>query len=263
MSGGFKNEPYFLLGIVQTYEPRLHDEAIEKLRDKHDYSRQFEYKKTDRLKFDLCCGVLDYFVDCDDLEYQGLLIPTARYDLRHYKKDFERTARSPEIVSYNYRYKQILRYNTSVRDELVVILDERSVAKDDNLPEYLQRESPNIKNVQLVNSQKHNLVQLADLLTGSVFGDLTNNTHPVKRAIIEHLRRKLWSEATDGPAAQSRAKVPRFRVETSTRIGEKRTASQLLLPTTGVGLTTAERLWVSDQAGGSFSFVKRLQMLEG
>ena len=48
-SGGFKNEPYFLLGIVQTYEPRLHDEAIEKLRDKHDYSRQFEYKKTDRL----------------------------------------------------------------------------------------------------------------------------------------------------------------------------------------------------------------------
>ena len=153
--------------------------------------------------------MLDYFVDCDDLEYQGLLIPTARYDLRHYKKDFERTARSPEIVSYNYRYKQILRYNTSVRDELVVILDERSVAKDDNLPEYLQREIPNIKNVQLVNSQKHNLVQLADLLTGSVFGDLTNNTHPVKRAIIEHLRRKLGvRRLTDRPLSLAR----KFRV---------------------------------------------------
>lgn len=208
-SGGFKNEPYFLLGIVQTYEPGTHDAAIESLRDKHGYSRQFEYKKTDRLKRDLCSDVIDYFVDCDDLEYQALLVPTAQYDLRRYKNEREESARTPEIVSYNYRYKQILRNNTSARDELVVILDERSVAKDDNLPDYLRREIPNIKNIQLVNSQKHNLVQLADLLTGSIYGDLTNNTHPVKRSIIEHLRGRLdVRRLTDRPLRLAR----KFRV---------------------------------------------------
>lgn len=94
---------------------------------------------------------------------------------------------------------------STARDELVVILDERTIAKDDNLAAYLQREIPNIKNVQLVNSQKHNLVQLADLLTGSVFGDLTTNTHPVKRAIIEHLRAKLKvRRRTDRPLALER-----------------------------------------------------------
>ena len=90
-----------------------------------------------------------------------------------------------------------------------MILDERTIAKDDNLAAYLQRELPHIKSVQLVNSQKHNLVQLADLLTGSVFGDLTNNTHPVKRAIIEHLRGRLKVQRlTDRPLALER----KFRV---------------------------------------------------
>jgi len=208
-SGGFNNEPYFLLGIVLTYAPEVHDAVIEALRDKHGYSRQFEYKKTDRLKRGLCEDVIDYFVECDDLEFQGLLIPTRLYDLRHYRKDYDDSARTPQIVSYNYRYKQIIRNNTSLRDELVVILDERTTAKDDNLPQYLQRQIPNVKSVQLVNSQKHNLVQLADLLTGSIFGDVTNNTHPVKRSLIDHLKRRLQvSRLTDRPFRLSR----KFRV---------------------------------------------------
>jgi len=178
-SGGFKNKPYFLLGIIQTYDPSTHDAVIESLRQKHQYPRQFEYKKTDRLKIALCRDVIDYFVACEDLRYQALLIPTAAYDLRLYRTAGERSARTPEIVSYNYRYKQIIRNNTSEQNELVIILDGRTTARDDNLPTYLQREIPNIKNVQLVNSQKHNLVQLADLLTGCIYGDVTKNGHPV------------------------------------------------------------------------------------
>jgi hypothetical protein len=208
-SGGFKNEPYFLLGIVLTYEPHVHDKVVEELRERHGYSRQFEYKKTDRLKTGLCKDVIDYFVECDDLEFQGLLIPTALYDLKRYRKDFDSSARTPEVISYNYRYKQIIRKNTSLRDELVVILDERTIAKDDNLAEYLQRQIPNVKSVQLVNSQKHNLIQLADLLTGSVFGDLTNNTHPVKRGIIDHLKQRLGvARLTNAPLGLSR----KFRI---------------------------------------------------
>jgi len=178
-SGGFKNKPYFLLGIIQTYDPSTHDAVIESLRQKHQYPRQFEYKKTDRLKIALCRDVIDYFVACEDLRYQALLIPTAAYDLRLYRTAGERSARTPEIVSNNYRYKQIIRNNTSEQNELVIILDGRTTARDDNLPAYLQREIPNIKNVQLVNSQKHNLVQLADLLTGCIYGDVTKNGHPV------------------------------------------------------------------------------------
>ena len=104
-SGGFKNEPYFLLGIVQTYEPERHNAAIDSLRDKHGYSRQFEYKKTDRLKSGLARDVIDYFVENDDLEFQSLLIPTAQYDLGRYRTPSETSARTSEIVSYNYRYK--------------------------------------------------------------------------------------------------------------------------------------------------------------
>jgi len=78
---------------------------------------------------------------------------------------------------------------------LVLILDERTRAKNANLPAYLQREIPNITKVQLVNSQKHNLVQLADLLTGCIYGDLTNNTHRSSSRSSNIFRQVLGSSA--------------------------------------------------------------------
>lgn len=208
-SGDLRSEPYFLLGIVLTYAPHVHSAAIERLRVRHGYVRQFEYKKTDRLKAGLCKAVIDYFVEEDDLEFQGLLIATADHDLRHFKKAFDDSGRKPDVTAYNYRYKQLIVHNTSLRDDLVVVLDSRARSREDNLPEYLRSEMDNIRNVQLVDSAKHNLVQVADLLTGSVFGELTNTTHPVKRGLIEHLKQRLdVGRLTDEPLRLAR----KFRV---------------------------------------------------
>ncbi len=38
-----------------------------------EYSRQFEYKKTDRLKLSIGKAVLDYFIKEDDLEFQAMM----------------------------------------------------------------------------------------------------------------------------------------------------------------------------------------------
>ena len=160
-SGDLRSEPYFLLGIVLTYTPHVHSAAIERLRVRHGYVRQFEYKKTDRLKAGLCKAVIDYFVEEDDLEFQGLLIATADHDLRHFKKAFDDSGRKPDVTAYNYRYKQLMAHNTSLRDDLVVVLDSRARSREDNLPEYLRSEMDNISNVQLVDSAKHNLVQVS------------------------------------------------------------------------------------------------------
>lgn len=130
-----------------TYDPLRHERTIESFRDRLGYSRQFEYKKTDRLKLGLAKAVVDYFIECGDLEFQALVIDSAKYDLRFYSKSFDASGRSAELISYNYRYKQIIANNTSIKDELVVVLDSRATAKVDNLPVYLQREIANIQNV--------------------------------------------------------------------------------------------------------------------
>jgi hypothetical protein len=190
-SGDLFHFPHFLLGIVMTYAPDVHSRAIDALRVKHDYPRQFEYKKTDRLKVGLCKDVIDYFVAQPDLEFQAMRIRCADHDLRHFEGDFDSSGRQPQVTAYNYRYKQVISHNTSPRDDLVIMLDARSRAKGDNLPEYLKAQIENVKDVQLVDSARHNLIQLADLLTGSVFGELTNATHPVKLGLIQHLRSRL------------------------------------------------------------------------
>lgn len=158
----------------------------------YGYARQFEYKKTDRLKLGIARDVIDYFVGNDDLAFQSLLIPTAQYELGRYRTPAETSTRQPEVVSYNYRYKQIIRNNTPVRDELVVVLDERTISKDENLAVYLQREIP---------------TRMCRWSTRR--GTTSCNTHPVKRAIIEHLRSRLnVRRLTDRPLALER----KFRV---------------------------------------------------
>ena len=56
------------------------------------------------------------------------------------------------------------------------------------LPQYLRDNIPNLKSLQLVDSTNHQLVQLADLLIGSVYGDCTNVQSPVKRRLINTLK---------------------------------------------------------------------------
>lgn len=188
-SGDLRREPYFLLGMVKTRTPARHENQIQQLRLETGYRHELKYSSGDKFKVPFAKEVIDYTLDEPDLQFAALLIDTTQHELDHF--DGRDDPIRAEDVAYNYRYKLLILKNTPRYGDLVVHLDDRDRAQADNLPEYLRQEINNLKSLQLVDSKKHQLVQIADILTGSIYGEVTGTTHEVKREVLRHLNDRL------------------------------------------------------------------------
>lgn len=188
-SGSLESAPFFALGVLVTKDPERHETQLNNLRRQHRYHNELKYSKTDRYQVPYAEAVIHYFLRDSDLRFNVLLVDNHKHNLSHFKK--HKTDYDPRDVAYNWHYKKVLVRATPPRAELVVHLDDRQRRKEDNLPEYLAAELENLKSLQLVDSAKHQLVQVADLLTGCVYGEATKVDHRSKTAGIEALRQGL------------------------------------------------------------------------
>ena len=207
-SGNLGYTPYFLLGVAIVRNPEVHEREILRLRKRHGYLAELKYSNTDRRKLPFCRDLIDYLFDQPDFRFSGIVIDCSVYDVTHHDKFNSRIR--PQDIAYNYRYKKLILSSTPPNDQLIVLLDKRTRAKADNLPKYLENQIPNLKNLQVVDSRKHELVQVADVLTGSVYGDVTGVEQLIKRAVIDVLKDKLGVDSLT--AYRLRQESRRFRI---------------------------------------------------
>lgn len=188
-SGTFQSAPYFALGVLLTRDPDRHEKRIHELRREHEYRPELKYSRNDKFKVPFARDLIDYFWSDPDLDFRCLVIDNSQHELDRFDSDEEEMR--AEDIAYNYRYRKLIERNTPRHDELVLFLDDRTRANEDNLPQYLRDQIDNLKSLHLVDSQKHQLIQLADLFTGSVYGDATDITNDVKRALIRRIKSHL------------------------------------------------------------------------
>ena len=189
-SGDFKHD-FFVIGLLLVHENKNEhfENLIKGLRTTNKYYQEFKYHDNTEKKVPFCKEAIDLFCRSPELEFRCQVIETKKYDLSR----FERKFLPAEELSYNFLYKQTIKYNvpSTLTEKIVVIIDEKTKSKNNNLEEYIKYTVPNISDVQSVDSSKHNLIQLTDLLTGSVYGKLTRVKNHVKRHIISHIEYKL------------------------------------------------------------------------
>lgn len=190
-SGTFKAHPCFVIGLVITSAHEALEQRIEELRQERRYQgREFKYEKTDKLKIPFCKALIDLFMSDKSMEFRCIVKSRQDHDLGYYKKVKGPTQNmSPADLAYNYTYNQVLRNN--LKDWFVLIMDRRDLSKRNNLYSYLMSEVFYLQDVQPHDSRAFNLLQLADLLTGCVYGDCTDVQNRVKREIIDYLKRAL------------------------------------------------------------------------
>lgn len=190
-SGHLRSGRYFVLGVLLTRSPQRHESQLHQFRQETGYGleRELKYSSTDRCKVPYAERVIDYFSGEPDLRFRALVIPTRKFDLDYY--DHLETEYPAAAVAYNSWYRRLIERNTPKRDELVLTLDDRTRANKDNMPEYIRREMSRIKQLNLVDSKRYQLVQMVDLFVGSLFGEATGTTQPVKRGLVEYLRDAL------------------------------------------------------------------------
>lgn len=188
-SGDFKTKPYFVIGLIKTKKMYFYEEKIKKLRKQYNFFFEIKYSSTNRLKIPLSKALIDLFFDSAELEFRSIIKSNLIYDLSFFRGS--KLGIPAKDLAYNKTYCEVIKYNIGKEEKVVVYIDDKSRVKADNLLEYLKMQIPQIRDVQPRNSKDLQLLQLADLITGSIYGDLTGNNHPVKREIINYILRKL------------------------------------------------------------------------
>ena len=135
------NSPYFGLGLVLTRDPERHERHILNLRLKHGFRNELKYSSSDHHKTAFAEAIIDYFWHEPDLRFSGQIIDNSQHDLDFFGKGHQKGPQ-PRDVAYGYRYKELILRSTPPRDELVLILDDRTRAKEDKLPRYLKQNIP-------------------------------------------------------------------------------------------------------------------------
>lgn len=184
-SGDFKTKPYFAIGLVRTVDVVFFEDKIKELRQRFDFRFEIKYSSTNRLKIPLCKALIDLFFEFPAIQFRSIVKSNLVYDLSYFKGS--KLGIPVKDLAYNRTYREVIENNITEGERVIVYIDKKSRVRADNLLEYLKKQIPQVKDVQPRDSKDLELLQLADLLTGSIYGDLTGNNHPVKRELISYI----------------------------------------------------------------------------
>lgn len=188
-SGDFKTKPYFTIGLVRTAEMDFFEGEIKELRRKFDFQFEVKYSSTNRLKIPFCKALIDLFFKSPTIQFRSIVKSNLVYDLSYFKGS--KLGIPVKDLAYNKTYREVIENNVEKDERVIIYIDRKSRVKADNLLEYLKNQIPQIKDAQPRDSKDLELLQLADLLIGSIYGDLTGNNHPVKRELISYILENL------------------------------------------------------------------------
>jgi len=127
-----------------------------------------------------------------DAVFKCTVVPGGVFDHSRFRGNLQ--FMSAEEMSYNVIYKGAINYHSSEQEKQqhkVLILDHKDKARPDEFQRFLTANIPNVVDLQEVPSENHNLLQVVDLLLGCVNGDLNGVQKFDKRALIDHLKRRL------------------------------------------------------------------------
>jgi hypothetical protein len=194
----------FVVGLLFVKDRDIIYDKIKKIRQKHDYWKELHFKEIfyfSSKRSRVACEVLDEVLR-EHIYFRALAVDNDKLELSYFddniKSDKELSDKQIKAAkargmfrAYNYFTKELLKENSSILNEAVVYLDKKSRMRADNICEYLKREinlSTNrnaIKVVEPRDSEKDDIMGLADLILGAVNYKLKNGQNPMKVAVVK------------------------------------------------------------------------------
>ena len=185
-----------ILGAIWCPLERVHEIAvrIREIKAKHSLPPRFEIKwvKVSPAKVQLYLDIMDYFFDDDDLHFRALIVPN-KSKLRH--EEYGQTHDDWYYKMYFDMLKVILHPNARYRIYLDY-KDTQGPAKVKKLHDVLCNNMYDfsrqiIERVQLVRSHEVELLQLADLLIGTVsYVNRGLSSSAAKQRLVDRMRKR-------------------------------------------------------------------------
>lgn len=153
-SGEFAGRDPFVVGLLLTDAPEAHSGALADLRTSLGYFIELRYGNTDRYKEDYAEAALDHFFDSDGLRFAAVATNASR---------------SAGGVDATGLYEELL---GQLGGSAALRMERRFFDPDPDADLKARLEGGSGASVEFVPSHDSELLQLGDLLTGSVRGDM-------------------------------------------------------------------------------------------
>jgi hypothetical protein len=186
-SGSFRKGDWQIIGLLFTTNPSQHRRDLAALRATYGYTRELKYSSTDVTSLPYGLAVIDWFVTTPDVSFKYIAKQGNDVDLAHWRGLIP--GLSPEEAFYNYSYMEVLRHNLPSTHRALITVDQQSRTKGNNLLDYLKTAAPTVRDVVDGDSKADDLLQVVDLLTGCVYGNLMGATQGRKRGLADTLMR--------------------------------------------------------------------------
>jgi hypothetical protein len=186
-SGILGDDVVFVLGMLVTTDSARHESSISRMRENDRFATQLRYSSTDRFKRPFAADLIRYFFSEPDLQFCAYIITdTSLADLRKRGYSLEQ--------AYHFCYEMLISNCTAPDAAKTLNLEIRnSIGDDEALRRYLRQNVIKLSRINVVGSSSCNLLQIADLFTGCIYGDLHRDTlrSSVKIEVLNLLKAQL------------------------------------------------------------------------
>lgn len=207
-SGLFADRKPFVVGVLLTDAPDAHATALTDLRGEHDFLTELSYGSTDRYKEDYAEAAMDHFFESDGLRFAAVAVNANR---------------SAGGVDATGLYEELLGRLEGNGAGAVLRMERRFFDPEPDMRLESRLEGSGSVEVEFVPSHASDLLQLGDLLTGSVRGDMARKARGrrnprrkggpeahIKDRLIASLKERLGVQQLVHP---SLAKESKFNVQ--------------------------------------------------
>lgn len=186
---------HFLVGLlfVESRYRSEYERQLQRLKLERRFTyRELHYNELNRSKSDFAKAVVDWYFRTTGAVFKCTVVPGALFDVRRFSGNLK--FMSDEELSYNVIYKSAVNFHSSPQERRankVLILDAKDKARPDEFQDFLMKNIPGVVDMQEAASEDHNLLQVVDLLTGCVNGDLNDVQKFDKRTVVDYIKARL------------------------------------------------------------------------
>lgn len=174
-----KSQPYFTVGMIKCSQPYYLQQKIRYIREKNRFWWELKFNNLNKIKLGVSLSVLDALFSTRSIHFSSYTIDKRS---EYFKKEFH----SDPFIAYEQITKHLLRGNLR-KNEILTVLADNVVAPKRNRFEVNIKNSINKKFERLaiagvcrIDSRANDLLQLADLIIGSINYELL-----LKEKIVE------------------------------------------------------------------------------
>lgn len=174
-----KTQPYFTVGMIKCSQPYYLQQKIRYIREKDRFWWEFKFNDLNKVRLKTSLAVLDALFETRSIHFSSYTIDKKS---EYFKKEFH----SDPFVAYEQITKHLLKGNLR-KNEILTVLADNVVAPKRNRFEVSIKNSINNKFKRLaiagvcrIDSRANDLIQLADLIIGSINYELL-----LKKGIIK------------------------------------------------------------------------------